>query len=278
MNQPIVSPKWLYEHLDHPDLIILDASLAANKSKLDSEFANVQIKGSRFFDLKNTFRDKKNALPNTLPDPQLFARACRELGICTRSKIVVYDHLGIYSSPRVWWMFKTMGHRDVAVLDGGLPAWVNEGFEVETRQDQAVKTGDFSANYQAELVANMDRVVSNLQHKSAVVIDARSAERFKGTAPEPRKGLESGHIPGAKNIPFKDVLNEGKYKPKAELRAIFESLKLDNHPLIFTCGSGITACIIMLASELIQKNPCAVYDGSWTEWAQTEALPIEKET
>lgn len=275
MKEAIVSAKWLNENLNSLDLVILDASQKDNKAGLKTESGNIRIKGARFFDIEMTFSNKDSSLPNMLPDPKSFETECRKLGLNRSSKIVVYDKLGIYSSPRVWWMFKAMGHENIAVLDGGLPAWKAEGFEVESPQREVFGSGDFEANFKPDKVKDIEFVKDNLEKQPSVIVDARSENRFKGIAPEPRKGLRGGHIPGSVNIPFQSVLDDGKYKSKAELTNLFERFDFDEKPLVFSCGSGITACIVLLASELVLNNPKSVYDGSWTEWALQEDLPIE---
>lgn len=275
MSKSLVSVAWLNQYLHDPNLIILDASQSDNKSGLVADAEGIQIKGARFFDLKNEFSDPISPFPNTLPTPEAFEAACRKLGINKNSQLVVYDDLGAYSSPRVWWMFRTMGHKKVSVLDGGLPAWIAEGFETEPVQEQTFEPGNFVAHFRPGQVKSIDFVADNLEGANALVIDARSAGRFAGTAPEPRKGLASGHIPGSVNLSFEAVLDGGKFKSPAELRTLFEALEIDDRPLVFSCGSGLTACIILLASELVNPNSTAVFDGSWTEWAQTEGMSIE---
>lgn len=271
----IVTTQWLHQYLNDPDLVLLDASPATNVSGMISDFANVQIKGARIFDIKKKFSDQISDMPNTLLSAETFTTACRQLGIRTNSKIVVYDNLGIYTAPRVWWMFRAMGHQTVAVLDGGLPEWVNQGFETVPIEEKDYPVGDFAAHFNPDLKRNMEDIVRNIRSKEAIVIDARSAGRFNGTAPEPRAGLSSGHIPDSLNLPFPEVLNEGKMKSQEALTDIFKNLTVNDQPLVFSCGSGITACIIMLAAETVMDNPMSVYDGSWTEWAQKQPELIE---
>ena len=264
MQQSIVSAEWLNENRNNPDLIILDATQTKNRQ-------DIQIRGARYFDIKNVFSDINSPYPNMLPDAVHFEKNCRILGINKSSQIVVYDNVGIYTSPRVWWMFKTMGHENVAVLNGGFPVWLKRGFETQNVTKRVYKMGDFSAHFDANNVRDFDFVKDNISQQNALVIDARSAGRFNGTEPEPRAGLRGGHIPNSVSIPFKTLLDEeGKYKSKEELEKVFNTVISEDKPLIFSCGSGITACVVLLASEGILEKEKAVYDGSWTEWAQRE--------
>lgn len=269
-----VSPQWLHNNFDDPNLVLLDASTQDNKSGKQSAFDNLFIKGSRRFDLK-AFSSSQTDLPSMLTSPAVFQEECQKLGINNTSKIVVYDNLGIYTSPRVWWMFRTMGHKNIAALDGGLPAWVNQGFDAVPLLEKTSSMGNFTASYNPCAVAEIDQMISNLNAKRALVIDARSPGRFNGTAPEPRAGLRSGHIPHSVNLPFEKVLENGIYKSQGALRDIFKPIIPKDKPLIFSCGSGVTACIVLLACEMVCGNDKAIFDGSWTQWALTEGLPIE---
>ena len=269
MTNPVVSSQWLFENGNNPNLIVLDASQKAITSDKTVQ-NNLQIPGARYFDLKNNFSDSSSDLPNMLPNSAQFELEAQKLGINSSSIIVVYDNLGIYSSPRVWWMFKTMGHQNVYVLNGGLPDWLKNNYPTEEKQPQQFRSGNFKTQFNSENVKDFNFIKANLNNQNNVVIDARSTGRFNGTAPEPREGLRSGHIPNSFNIPFGDVLDNGKYRSKEELKAIFLKINPENKELIYSCGSGLTACIILLAGELVLPNTTSVYDGSWTEWGQKE--------
>ncbi len=269
MTPPLVDSSWLKAQLDDPNLVLLDASPISNVSGLKSENETIQIPGARYFDLKNEFSVKGSSLPNMLPDAIQFESTAQKLGINNSSKIVVYDNLGIYTSPRVWWMFKTMGHKNVSVLDGGFPAWIDAAYRTEPIAKRNHTLGDFESNFNKNAVKDFNQIKTNITNQESIVIDARSAGRFGGTSPEPREGLRSGHIPNSINIPFGDVLKNGKFKSLRELDIVFEGVD-KTKPLTFSCGSGLTACIVLVASELVLKNKKAVYDGSWTEWAERQ--------
>ncbi|MGB5244437.1 MAG: rhodanese-like domain-containing protein [Lutimonas sp.] len=276
-NTPIVTVEWLHENLKNPDLIILNASQPENMNAENKNLFELQIPGSRWVDLKNQFSDINSSFPNTFPNVQIFETAAQALGITNKSKIVVYDNLGAYTSPRIWWMFKAMGHHDVAVLDGGLPEWIKHSFEVEPFEVKTYAKGNFRADFNFDEVKETKDILAQIELKKELIVDARSEGRFKGNAPEPREGLSSGHIPGSVNLPYTEVLKEGKFKPKEELQHLFEKLNPENNPMIFSCGSGVTACILYLANEIASKVKKSVYDGSWTEWAHGDDRPINKE-
>lgn len=268
----IVSTEWLKEHLKDENLILLDASLAKPVQGKASAYQNLTILSARYFDLKGKFSDENSKFPNTLPSAEQFEIECQKLGINHNSKIIIFDNLGIYSSPRVWWMFKGMGHQDVAVLNGGLPEWIANDGPTEEKEAVEYKLGDFKANFQKELLKTYQDLLNNTKTAAFSVVDARSKGRFEGTEEEPRKHLQSGSIPNSVNIPFQEVLEEGKFKPKEELTAIFTQRIASDKNLVFSCGSGLTACIVMLASEIAYKKSRYLYDGSWTEWAELQAL------
>lgn len=273
---PLVSVSWLSQNLNAPNLVVLDVSLESNIANIKVEFPGIQIKGARYFDLKRNFSDLESRLPNTLPNPKYFSLACRNLGINNNSTIVVYDNIGVYASPRVWWMFKSMGHKNIAVLDGGLPSWKNKNYPTESIQNRVQPEGDFKVKFNPNLLKKAFQIKENITSKEAILVDARSNRRFCGLIPETRENLKSGHIPNAINLPFLEVLKDGKFLSTNEISATFKKLKIDKRPKIFTCGSGLTACILILASTLISEDKHFLYDGSWSEWGQLEGVPIFK--
>ena len=267
MNE-LVSVDWLHQNWSDDQLVILDASPQSNVEGKTSEFSGYAIPGSRYFDIKNSFSDPSSDYPNTVPTPEQFEKSCRELGINNSSKIVVYDNLGVYSSPRAWWLFKVMGHDRVSVLDGGLPEWINKGFPTISGYQKDHKPGNFKAVFKNQYVKSYNEVVENLTNKSFLVVDARSEGRFNGVEKEPRAGIQSGHIPQSVNIPYQQVIHQGKLKSTEELKQLFKAKCGDTDELVFSCGSGLTACILALASEVSVNRGKVIYDGSWTEWAE----------
>ncbi|RMB62953.1 sulfurtransferase [Dokdonia sinensis] len=264
MTKQLVSVDWLRNNLYNDHLIVLDASADYDETQT--------IHGARHFDIKNTFSDLNNPLPNSFPSPEIFEKGCQNLGINTSSHIVVYDNKGIFTSPRVWWMFKTFGHDAVSVLDGGLPSWRASGYSVIQGTNESVERGNFKAQLDPRRIATFENIQANIRSQDSILIDARSSGRFRGTAPEPRPQLKSGQIKNSINLPYTEVLEDGKYKSNAQLQDIFSELPIAGKSPIFSCGSGITACIILLAYDLISEGSKTVYDGSWTEWATRNHL------
>ena len=272
----LVSTDWLAQHLKDPDLRIIDASWHMPHENRDptAEYEAAHIPGARFFDI-DEIADLRSDLPHMLPPVEKFMSRMRAMGIGDGHQVVVYCAEGAFSAARVWWTFKLMGQNDIAVLDGGLAKWVAEGRETED-MPPIVRDRHMTVRRQARLVKDVTQVSSASKLGDYEIIDARSAGRFSGEEPEPREGLRGGHIPGSKNVPFADLLNEdGTMKAPDELKAVFEAAGVDrSKPANTTCGSGVTACILSLAMERFGKTDASVYDGSWTEWGAFPTLPI----
>ncbi|MDX1350490.1 MAG: sulfurtransferase [Putridiphycobacter sp.] len=268
-NTPLVDSTWLQTNLDNDRIVILDASTYDQTSDLTSIDC---IPKAIHFDLKESFSDQTSNFPNTIPTPTQFEKQCRTLGISNASIIIVYDNKGIYTSPRVWWLFRTMGHNEVYVLNGGLPDWQRKKYPIGKLSLELPNTSQYTAHFKAGSVKYYADIIRLLNQNDACIIDARSEGRFTGILPEPRPNLKSGAIPNSINLPYTTVLEDGYFKSVSELKAIFKSLKLANKQLVFCCGSGITACIILMAAEMTLSNNKAVYDGSWTEWATLQKL------
>lgn len=275
--QLLVSTDWLATHLDAPDLRILDASwyLPADGRDGRAEYEAAHIPGARYFDIDD-IADTGSALPHMAPPVEKFVSRMRAMGVGDGHRVVVYDGAGLFSAARVWWLFRLMGKRDVAVLDGGLPKWRAEGRPVDD-MPPILRDRHFTATRHAGLVRDVTQVAAAAKLDQAEIIDARSPGRFRGDEPEVRPGLRSGHIPGSKNVHYAALLNpDGTMKAPDALRAAFEAADVDlSRPAITTCGSGVTAAILSLALERIGHRDHAVYDGSWTEWGAFPDLAIE---
>jgi len=272
----LVSTDWLAAHLKDPDLRILDGSWYLPKSGRDprAEYDAAHIPGARFFDIDDIC-DQRSELPHMAPPVEKFMSRMRAMGIGDGHQVVIYDGAGLNSAARVWWLFRLMGQNNVAVLDGGFPKWQAEGRETED-MPPIVRDRHMTVRLQNQLVRDVTQVSAAAKLGDHEIIDARSAERFQGTAPEPREGLRSGHIPGSRNLPFNRLLNgDGTMKDPDALRAEFTAAGVDmSKPAITTCGSGVTAAILSLAMERLGKVDHAVYDGSWSEWGLFPTLPI----
>jgi thiosulfate/3-mercaptopyruvate sulfurtransferase len=265
ISEPVVSAEWLHANLKSENLIILDASIKKVVGG-DSIKSEVQIPNTRFFDLKEAFSDASAPFPTTFPSESQFTKSAQALGINNDSAIVVYDDQGIYSSARVWWMFKAMGHDNVAVLDGGLPEWIKAGYKTQSKTENNTSLGNFQAHYKPEFMKYFDDVQIASSKKSHIIMDARSEARFKSLEAEPRKGLRSGTIPNSVNLPFEDLLNGNVLISDEEIKAKFKALAKKEDAIIFSCGSGITACVLALGADISGYKNISVYDGSWTEW------------
>lgn len=276
--QALVETDWLAEHLDDPKVKILDASyhLPTVPRNADEEYLQQHIPGAIRFDVDDV-KNPENPLPHMIPDAVTFAAKVGALGISNEDHVVAYDVYGMMSAARVWWMFRLFGHDKVSILNGGLPKWLAEKRPLASGQETPAPAG-FAATFRPELVTDVEALMANLESKERAVIDARAADRFAGTAPEPRAGLRSGHIPGSYNIPSSKMTNADKTVLSADdLKKLYvDDLGLDiDKPIATTCGSGITACILALGLFLLGKEDVKVYDGSWTEWGGHPDTPVE---
>ncbi|CAL2103386.1 Sulfurtransferase [Tenacibaculum sp. 190130A14a] len=271
----LVNVDWLYNNLNNENIIVLDATIQKVGARSSNDTIKEQIPQAVFFDLKNVFCDREGVFPNTVPIKEHFQKEVRKLGVNNDSCVVVYDTLGVYSSPRVWWLFKLFGFENVAVLNGGLNEWKRLSYKVELAQESKIQEGNFTASYNKEVFATSIEVLKSLD-EDVCILDARSIGRFEATTPEPREGLRGGHIPNSKSLPYAVLQEEGKMKTLEELKKLYANRNPKNQEMIFTCGSGITACILALGADVSGYKKYKVYDGSWTEWASKLELPIEK--
>lgn len=296
-NEPVVSVDWLFDNLKEPDIKVLDASwyMPDEQRNPIQEYQVAHIPGALFFDVDG-IADRTTNLPHMLPSEEAFAAAVSALGIENKDDLVVYDGKGIFSAARVWWMFRVFGHDRIWVLDGGLPRWRASGYDVESSassdailkasaaseaiekvyQGQAASPITFETKFQPHLVWSLEQVKRNIEEKSHQHVDARSKARFDGIAAEPRKGIRSGRVPNSKCIPFPQMLDGSQgLLPADELKKRFdqEGISLES-PVVTSCGTGVTACILALGLHRLGKTEVPVYDGSWTEWG---SLP-ESET
>jgi thiosulfate/3-mercaptopyruvate sulfurtransferase len=275
---PLVTPSWLAGHLHDSGTVVLDATLppvgVLPRVDTHARYLAQHIPGAIFFNI-DELSDRSTSLPHMLPAPEVFSRSMSALGVGADMTIVVYEQEGVFSAPRAWWMLRTFGVQEVFLLDGGLRAWIEAGFETRSGSVDRIPAS-FHAKLHADAVKDFGQIQQMIAER-VQILDARSAGRFQGTAPEPRPGIRSGHMPGATSVPFMDLAEGGRLKSAEELRELFARKDVDlQEPITTTCGSGVTAAVIALGLEIVGAKQVSLYDGSWAEYAQHSDAVIEK--
>ncbi|MDE9445152.1 3-mercaptopyruvate sulfurtransferase [Xenorhabdus bovienii] len=277
-NEYFVSPQWLNDHLHDENVVIVDASAPMPTQTIDYHqlWLDNHIPGAQFFNLDKIANLQTN-LPHMLPEPEIFRQAVSAMGISENHLVIIYDQGNMFSAPRAWWTFKIFGTRNIRILEGGLQGWQQVGYPTEsgevTRQPQI-----FNSQFTPEKVYSQEQILDALHNKAPIqFIDARAEDRFQAKVPEPRPGLRMGHIPGSKNVPWTALIDNGSYKSPDEIAAIFKKQGVDlKQPMMTSCGSGMTAAVLVLGLDMIGHKEVGLYDGSWAEWGADDSLPLEK--
>lgn len=274
-NNHQVNCQWLAKHLAHPDLVVLDASMD-NPVNQHAAVSNLVIEGALRFDFSNDIVAPNTPSPNMMPNAELFQQKVKDLGINQSSTVIVYDKNGLFSAARAWFMFKTMGFDNVAILQGGLPAWCEANLPTQSTHSAAKHLGNFEITDIRHLFVDKQYVLNAITDEQKQIVDARGYGRFSGKEAEPREGMRSGHIPNSLNLHYAKLVSEGHLLGQEQLKKIFSELTPSPDEFIFSCGSGVTACILALAAEISGFEQVKVYDGSWSEWGADKLLPIDK--
>ena len=276
--EPLVTTEWLSEELGKSGLVIFDATKYLPNEDKDGkvEFLKTHIPGARYFDIDEV-ADPDTDLPHMVPSAGRFGKLMGAMGVSNASRIVFYDQKGLASAARGWWLMGLFGHDQAAVLDGGLPKWIREGRATEIGTPSMATSAVFQPDFRATRLRGVGDVLGNVASQAELVLDARAAGRFTGATPEPRAGMRSGHMPGAANLPYTDLLNaDGTFRLATEVKARLAAAGVDgSRPIVTSCGSGVTACILTLGLRLSGLPEGAVYDGSWTEWGGRSDTPVE---
>ncbi|MBD2797882.1 3-mercaptopyruvate sulfurtransferase [Xenorhabdus sp. 18] len=277
-NEYFVSPQWLNEHLFDENVVVVDASAPMPTQSIDYHqlWLEKHIPGAQFFDLDKVANLQTN-LPHMLPEPETFRQAVSDMGISENHLVVIYDQGNMFSAPRAWWTFNIFGARHIRILEGGLQGWQQAGYPTES--GKVARTPDvFNVQFTPEKVCSQAQILAALHNHAPVqFIDARAEERFQAKVPEPRPGLRMGHLPGAKNVPWTVLIDNGRYKSVEEMAIIFRQQGVDlNQPIMTSCGSGMTAAVLALGLDMMGHTEVKLYDGSWAEWGADDSLPLEK--